>query len=254
MLDLVVELLLSPFVTQPPVGTVPPITTNGDPWNGRRYMDKIVVTDPGDDDDDEEWDEDEFEYEDDLDEGIYGDDEEEEGVDDEPRDSNDCMIEENEVDAKAEEVAGDILQNPDSQEFEFVSFLWRSAGGALQFTEPLQLDPGGGIVRTPQEVTPYGDAQIVGWVHNHPYDTIATPRHNEFNRNPSAGDWQTFDNLITGGYASTDLSLYLIGPDGVLREFTDGDQTDHTGDSPGGGIPKLPDADNTVRDGTCGTN
>ena len=167
---------------------------------------------------------------------------------------NDCVIDENEVDTKVQELADEIKGQSDWQQREYVAWIWREADGTLNWTRTLvPLTASGGTTRTPAQVTAHGEAQIVGWIHNQNPGPTATPQHNLNNRNPSAADWQTYDNLITGGLASLDLSLYLIGTDGVLHEFNDGDQARHTADPPHG-FPSLPNENHNVRDGTCGLN
>jgi len=90
------------------------------------------------------------------------------------------------------------------------------------------------------------NGEILGFIHNHP-DIGYNSSEDRDNRNPSAGDWGAYHQLISNHVAASDLSIYILGPDGVLREFHASDESRHTAEN----NPSNPDANNDVRNGQC---
>ncbi len=63
---------------------------------------------------------------------------------------------------------------------------------------------------------PDNSSDAVGIIHNHPSN--GDPIQDATSRYPSARDWLTAQAFVDAGNLSS-FSLYLIGPDGVMREF-----------------------------------
>lgn len=62
------------------------------------------------------------------------------------------------------------------------------------------------------------NAQIVGIIHSHPYDSDPAVRTK--NRRPSDNDWALADQLVSQGADSSRLTLYIIDDLGVLRAYS----------------------------------
>jgi hypothetical protein len=70
---------------------------------------------------------------------------------------------------------------------------------------------------------------IRGIVHNHTgFDSVSRADIN-FYSYPSADDWQTADVLIGKGASAADFSIWMISPDGALREFKYSDKDYYSG-------------------------
>ena len=153
--------------------------------------------------------------------------------------ASDCVI-----DAHAKDAAdGALSVNPPGSFGPFIpdrnNPTWRDAelvqligpDGTVPFTNP----EGGTVDRLWVVGLGAGIAQympetdlIQGMVHSHPatiYDgTIGeyrnlTPEERADNRYPSSADWAALTSIAKREGGVTDPSLYLIGPDGVTREF-----------------------------------
>lgn len=121
-------------------------------------------------------------------------------------------------DRTANDVKASIL-NQDWQNLEYGAIIATSGNGA---TYHGPITPGAKDVWTPEATNFAGIAwdQIVGMLHNHPPNT---PQGD--GRKPSPGDWLSFGFLYSGvgarhgPVAANRLRMYILGNDGVLREY-----------------------------------
>lgn len=119
-------------------------------------------------------------------------------------------------------VAKDILAHSNNSTQEYVTAIYKDAEGHLH-TMPLQTSSETSKANlTFNGIT--GD-QIVGLIHNHP-SGIYEPGSSlgDINRLPSppnkgGDDWLTADYLVQHGADPNNLTLYILGPDSVLREY-----------------------------------
>lgn len=162
-----------------------------------------------------------------------------------------CIWEEHNVDSIAEIAAGHIMSQPDWNEREYGYIIYRDADGDFR-TGPMEIgqtvdENGGQYASAVLSITPdMRNGEILGFIHNHPTDGYNNEEDLD-NRNPSASDWDAFHELKNNFGAVDDLSMYILGPDGVLREFHASDESRHTAEN----NPSAPDWRNDVRNGLC---
>ena len=170
-------------------------------------------------------------------------------------DALNCAVMESNTDTLAELVSTAIGNMSDSNEREYGALIYQAADGSFNSTplvrgttvaEAGSNPPSIDFTVHANDIRDNGGT-IVGIVHNHP-DVGYNNAQDSDNRNPSDGDWQVFNQLIDNNYANEDLAHYILGPDGVLREFHASDESDHNGDED----PDTPDTDNEVRNGENG--
>lgn len=132
--------------------------------------------------------------------------------------SHDPPTVDNYSDALAVDAADAIRARSDSTRREYGALIHRDAGGSLRLTP---LVPG-----TPTSVLyDFSDlgvnpARIVGFIHNHPREVYdSSPQELQINLNPSSKDWQTATQIVNAGANADLLQLYIVGTDGVLRQF-----------------------------------
>lgn len=124
------------------------------------------------------------------------------------------------VDQLASKAARDIRAQSDHNRREYLVIVYRDGHGMIQ-SSPLVAGANNGASAT-ADLQSLGipAAQIVGLVHNHPRDVYGTNSTSAIiNRHPSSGDWETADRIIAAGANSSVLTLYILGPDGLLREY-----------------------------------
>lgn len=129
-------------------------------------------------------------------------------------------------DAFASKIARDIKAQPDWNQREYVSVIYKATDGHLAVGA---LQRGEGVYATIDfPALGISASQVVGVVHNHPDSISSDPRGDNINRFPSQpgsgalnglSDWQAADAIVGAGADASTLSLYILGPDGVLREY-----------------------------------
>lgn len=127
------------------------------------------------------------------------------------------------IDAYSDALASDasrlIRAQADYMSREYGLLIHRDAQGALRASA---LVPGAATI-TRFEFADLGvnPSTIVGVVHNHPREVYDRSQEElQINLNPSSNDWAAADALITEGHADPVLlQLYVVGTDGILREF-----------------------------------
>jgi hypothetical protein len=124
-----------------------------------------------------------------------------------------------------------IKDRPDDNSREFGSVLYRGADGKVHNSPLFE----GQVRNTSNGPISYIDptdvrawlannnipiSAVVGFVHNHDLQHYGqTSEAARINRYPSVNDWGFADNLIRDGADASKLSLYVIDPDGKMREF-----------------------------------
>jgi len=140
-----------------------------------------------------------------------------------------CVIEAA-IDAAAKTVETAIMDNADSSTNEYGSVVYTDSEGVLQFVTPgTSNDPDNFSITLPTGVN---ESQIHAIIHNHNPATREDTDPNtpgiqdpaaDFadaaNRYPSPGDWQQLRDLVSAGANPDTLSTYIIGPDGIMREY-----------------------------------
>jgi len=127
---------------------------------------------------------------------------------------------------EASKTGRDINAKPDSNNNEYLAVVYRDASGALR-SSPL-IAGGSSVSATPAALgTTWSN--IVGIIHNHPSARYCPdPISCQINRNPSSSatvptgqqsDWDTAELAVANGANPTLLTLYVVGPDRVLRQF-----------------------------------
>ena len=168
-----------------------------------------------------------------------------------PEPDLDCALMENNIDTMAELIESAIKNMPDWNAREYFAFIYLDASGSVQSSGLL---PGTTVAETGNaevdsaQIAALGTSIInnggtlLAHVHNHP-EIGYSSTYDKVNRSPSDADWNGFDTLTDPlQYGAPDgFAMYILGPDGKLREFHDDDRND-----------KTPDSDNDVRNGECG--
>ena len=166
------------------------------------------------------------------------------------------MAKEKKVDAAAEGLGRELAKAQAGDKarsegpYEYGSVIYRPRGGQITASKlETSKQSGRARFRAPAAAEAKNGGEILGFFHNHPYEYAHTRNHNENNNNPSQSDWNQFDRFVTQEKADRKtLAMYLVGTDGILREFHDEDRGDHNADKT---FPKKPDSDNNVRNGQC---
>jgi len=159
-----------------------------------------------------------------------------------------CQTHEDNTDSMAEFIADAIMSQPDWNSREYGAIIYLDQNGDIQ-AGPLQMGTTMAETNPPQlELSITSDMQngkILGYVHNHP-DIGYNSSEDRDNRNPSQQDWAVYDTLVGDYGASSALGMYILGPDGILREFhASFDRSTHTAEN----NPRDPDSNNEVRNG-----
>lgn len=126
----------------------------------------------------------------------------------------------------ASKMGRDINDKPDNDRNEYLGVIHRDSNGALRMSNLIQ--GGAGVSASPSAFgTSWG--RIVGIVHNHPRERYCPdPVSCQINRNPSSeltvpagqqSDWETAEIAVANGADPDLLTLYVVGPDHVLRAF-----------------------------------
>lgn len=144
------------------------------------------------------------------------------------------------VDAVARDVEALIKADPGYLNREIGAVLYRDAvTGEIRHTALTY-----GAVNTPDQLSlPLGDAgikasDVVGIIHSHPANALEEATH-EVNKYPSdnrtvngqsytGGDWAVADLLRDNGMSQETFRHYIIGPDGVTREYDFNDRDAET--------------------------
>lgn len=122
-----------------------------------------------------------------------------------------------------------IEAKPDDGQREYGSIIYRGADGKMYSSAPI---PGTSTSISPAQITDWLNtngvsmSQVTGFVHNHDAWQYGTSSFEaNVNRYPSGNDWQTADWMVgqgAGGAGGSGFALYVIDPDGDLREFNYG--------------------------------
>lgn len=129
----------------------------------------------------------------------------------------------NGIDAYSDALASDasrlIRAQSDYMNREYGQLIYRDERGALRSSA---LVPGTAtsteFIFADLGVDP---STVVGVVHNHPRNVYNRSQEElQINLNPSSNDWAMADDLVNRGHAdATLLQIFVVGTDGVLREF-----------------------------------
>lgn len=133
-----------------------------------------------------------------------------------------------------------IRARTDYQSREYGAIIHRDATGAIRVTALTEST----AVSVSFNYTALGvnQASIIGIVHNHPQNSYnSSAQELQINLNPSPTDWNTAATIV-GNAASADLmQLFVVGTDGVLREFSYNNRSSYEPRrTPGGGYGVTP--------------
>lgn len=135
--------------------------------------------------------------------------------------SHDAQAVDGYSDQLASQLSRDIKAKPDDATREYLALIYRDGNGVIRTTALFQGGPNGESASIPSlQAIGVAPAQIMGLVHNHPSQVFNTSSYEfDVNRLPSNGDWNMADQIIGAGADPNTLALYVLGTDGVLREF-----------------------------------
>lgn len=126
----------------------------------------------------------------------------------------------NYLDQIASTVTRTIKAMPDYNRREYISLAYRDTDGVIRWTEPVAGAANGQSATIDLAALGITGFQLLGVIHNHPRDVYSSSAAEEaINRFPSNNDWATADQIIQAGASITSLQLYVIGPDGGLRQY-----------------------------------
>lgn len=129
------------------------------------------------------------------------------------------------VDAFAAKAARDILAKPNVSNVEYMSIIYRRADGSIGTTSmassgEVDAISNAEIQRVVNEAG--GTQNIIGMIHNHPMAIVNDSSDPSIsltaNKMPSNNDWRAAEVLFQGR-TDPNYSLYVVGPDKVLREY-----------------------------------
>ena len=155
-------------------------------------------------------------------------------------------VSEETTDDKACEIASLIRSQPNYANQEFGYFILSDGSGirmSQQFSGSsgdIQFGPNDTLSLSMLGVDSWN--QVVGFVHNHPYETdnpLVPGDINVINRRPSAADWNIADQIsaLQSGNP-VEFRNYIIGPDNVSRQYDTSDSRNSTStDTSGGNCP-----------------
>lgn len=138
----------------------------------------------------------------------------------------------------AEDAVQAIKNQPNYTTQEYGYFLLRDAAGNVTKGPMLtsgsagRIDFGGDNKLSLAETGATSWNQVVGFVHNHPYQTdnpMVPGNINAINRQPSPSDWEILI-AIDGLNGANDFILYIIGPDGITRAYDPDDSRTRASD------------------------
>jgi hypothetical protein len=152
--------------------------------------------------------------------------------------STDPMTARNYLRSLASEGAGRIRASENSNRHERMVMHRRSDDGRLE-SGPLLIGDSRGV--TPSIPGSWEWRQVVAFTHNHPRDSIHYCNDEDartLNAVPSVNDWAVADELVVAHHANPAvLTLYVIGCDGVLREYTYSSRAQHQPNTDASGKP-----------------
>lgn len=140
------------------------------------------------------------------------------------------LIEEYLIDQLANNLAAQIMAKPDWQTREYVAVLYKMPDGTIVSTQVFAgLTNGTANQATIDAINAAGGvanlANIIGIIHNHPQSLVDnawnTDTSAQIEKMPSDNDWATVEYLFEN---RTDFALYILGPDGELREYENSDR------------------------------
>ncbi|AOH85617.1 hypothetical protein AWL63_18420 [Sphingomonas panacis] len=124
----------------------------------------------------------------------------------------------------ADHIKGLAAQNPLGSQYEFGALIVDNHDGTYGAS--------GDVIQTSYSATysvlsaPSDYADVRGVVHNHPWN-IHDANDNFQQRYPSDPDWQALDTLVARGAPAASLSMYIVDPWGVTREFRYADKASY---------------------------
>ncbi len=122
----------------------------------------------------------------------------------------------------ASELTRSIRGMSEYKSHEYLGFIYRDSSGALRSSGLIEGHSQGATWDPGRFSIP--ENRIVGFIHNHPSNTYASgglqSAEARTNRNPSDNDWIAADRVVSAGGDASQLTLYVIGPDNVMREFS----------------------------------
>lgn len=136
---------------------------------------------------------------------------------------------EQQVDLHAKQIADAIRQMPDHTSREYVSFIYKDVDGTIKHTAIVAGQATSVSFWETMGAANLVPNQIFGVIHNHPEDSIRAnpandPRYIEeavlLNRLPSDSDWDRANEAFQD---RSDVALYVLGPDSILREYENSD-------------------------------
>ncbi|MDQ0462409.1 hypothetical protein QO010_000157 [Caulobacter ginsengisoli] len=152
---------------------------------------------------------------------------------------------ESQIDSQACAAAASIRAQAHYSTQEYGYFIITDADGTTRlspiFTSGLggKIDFGGDGALSLEELGISDWSQVKGFVHNHPYETDSPyiPGDiNLINRRPSDADWDLMSQIVgAGGGGNSDFRLYIIGPDGVARQYNPDSPHNQTSNDTSGG-------------------
>jgi hypothetical protein len=123
-------------------------------------------------------------------------------------------------DQLASQASRDIKAKPDYNNREYATVLYRDGTGTIRSSTTIQGGSNGESVSINLQALGIAAGQIVGMVHNHPSGIYSTSTAEAtINRHPSSGDWAAADQIVAAGADPAIFTHYIIGTDGVLREY-----------------------------------
>lgn len=151
---------------------------------------------------------------------------------------------EGQIDSQACAAASSIRSQAHYSSQEYGYFIITDADGTTRLSpmftsgEDNRIDFGGGSLSL-EELGISDWSQVKGFVHNHPYEVdnpLIPGDINLLNRRPSDADWDLMSQIVgAGGGGNSDFRLYIIGPDGVARQYNpDSPQNQTSTDTSGG--------------------
>lgn len=146
------------------------------------------------------------------------------------------------ADAGAYHLEAEIKSQSDWNAREYAGIIYRTAADEVKVSDLARGETVAEASNDRPETNipvPSDAVEILGTVHNHP-DVGYSNSEDASNRNPSDGDWDAFHHIVNLGYAETsELRMYILGPDGTLRQFNANDESWHNADNPNTNAPNV---------------
>ncbi|GAB3350504.1 hypothetical protein [Lysobacter tyrosinilyticus] len=120
----------------------------------------------------------------------------------------------------ASQATRDIRSRSDQSTREYASVIYRDAMGAIRSSATIAGGSSGQSASIDLQALGISAGQILGIVHSHPSGIYSSSSAEAtINRHPSTNDWAAADQIIAAGANPATFAHFIIGPDGVLREY-----------------------------------